>query len=92
MFGIWPQSRVPSIEVAFHSAIILPSAPRFPGHLSGWGCLNPLGPSAEHQRYSPHEQVGSGIWTGYLPIEMLALQLNLINYYYHLDFWTLEKW
>ena len=62
MLGMWPQSRVPSIEVAFRCTI-LHSSPsthhtRFLKHSAGWtGRLHgSYKPFAEGRRRSPHDQ------------------------------------
>ena len=62
MLGMWPQSRVPSFEVAF--AVRYCTAPHLTlthNFLSTWlggprGRLDPVRPLAGRQRCSPHDQ------------------------------------
>ena len=64
MLGMWPQSRVPSFEVAF--AVRYCTAPHSTHEFSSirlggpGGRLDPVGPLAERQRRSPHDQAEPG--------------------------------
>ena len=62
MLGMWPQSRVPSIEVTFRTAPHLTLIHDFSSIRLGGpgGCIDPIGPLAERQLRSPHDKAELG--------------------------------